>query len=116
VGFACCRLQLGLTGAALAFTCSQATTAVLLILYAVIRDARMAAQKHEQATWCRPSLAIFAGGGFRGLGGGCISTVASWLQGAGGCSAGLLCAVLSAALGGARLQDAAVLSGSGGCA
>lgn len=63
VSSCCCRLQLGLTGAALAFSCSQATTAVLLTLYAIVRDARMAAQQHEQATWCKPSLAMFAGGG-----------------------------------------------------
>jgi Na+-driven multidrug efflux pump len=56
-------LQLGLAGAALAFSCSQGTTALLLVLYTVVRDARMAANKHEEATWCRPSMAMFAGRG-----------------------------------------------------
>lgn len=52
---------MGLAGAALAFTCSQGTSALLLVLYTVVRDARMAAQGHEEATWCRPSCAMFAG-------------------------------------------------------
>ena len=56
-----CRLQMGLSGAALAFTCSQGTTALLLVLYTVWRDARMAARQHEEATWCRPGWAVFAG-------------------------------------------------------
>lgn len=56
-----CRLHMGLAGAALAFTCSQATTAVLLTTYTVVRDARMAAKAHEEATWCKPSMAMFAG-------------------------------------------------------
>lgn len=58
-----CRLHLGLAGAAMAFTCSQATTALLLVLYMAWRDTRMAAQQHEQATWCRPGRAMFAGEG-----------------------------------------------------
>jgi Na+-driven multidrug efflux pump len=52
---------MGLAGAALAFTCSQGTSALLLVLYTVVRDARMAAAGHEEATWCRPSCAMFAG-------------------------------------------------------
>jgi Na+-driven multidrug efflux pump len=57
-----CRLQLGLQGAALAFTCSQGTTALLLVLYTIGREVRLAAAGDETATWCRPSMAVFAGG------------------------------------------------------
>ncbi|WIA28922.1 hypothetical protein OEZ86_011446 [Tetradesmus obliquus] len=57
------KLQLGLTGAAYAFVLSQATSCLLLIGYTAWRDAAMAAAGDPQATWSRPSMAVFAGWG-----------------------------------------------------
>lgn len=57
------KLQLGLTGAAYAFVLSQATSCLLLICYTAWRDAAMAAAGDPQATWSRPSMAVFAGWG-----------------------------------------------------
>jgi Na+-driven multidrug efflux pump len=57
------RLQLGLNGAAYAFVLSQATSCLLLIAYTAWRDTRMAAAADPQATWSRPSMAVFAGWG-----------------------------------------------------
>lgn len=55
------RLDLGLSGAAMAFTASQAVNALLLLLYTAWRDARMAAASHAAATWPRPSWAMLQG-------------------------------------------------------
>jgi MATE family multidrug resistance protein len=52
-----------LTGAAYAFVLSQATSCLLLIGYTAWRDAHMAASGHPEATWSRPSMAVFAGWG-----------------------------------------------------
>jgi hypothetical protein len=56
-----CRLQLELQGAAIAFACSQGTTAFLLVLYTIVRDVRMASRGAENATWCRPNMTMFSG-------------------------------------------------------
>eukprot|EP00882_Tetradesmus_deserticola_P019101 GHRQ01020549.1.p3 GENE.GHRQ01020549.1~~GHRQ01020549.1.p3 ORF type:complete len:109 (-),score=39.45 GHRQ01020549.1:941-1267(-) len=52
---------MGLDGAAYAFVLSQATSCLLLVGYTVCRDVRMAAAADPQATWPRPSMAVFGG-------------------------------------------------------
>jgi hypothetical protein len=92
---------MGLAGAAIAFTLSQATNALLLLCYTVCRDACKAAARAEDATWCRPGRAMFAGA--RGA-------VLVQLQAVVAAVAGCVCACVCACRGGSAGLVATLLT------